>query len=90
MLLVFNIDCFKLKMSKKYHTLLINASTQKWPHIWINCILKDSKGFMWFGTLSGLNKYDSYKFKIFNIRRDTVSLIDDLIVSINEEPDDKL
>lgn len=34
-------------------------------HNQVNSILKDSKGFMWFGTLSGLNRYDGYKFKIF-------------------------
>jgi len=28
----------------------------------INTIMKDSKGFMWFGTQSGLNKYDGYEF----------------------------
>ncbi len=31
----------------------------------INCILQDEKGFMWFGTQSGLNKYDGYKFEVF-------------------------
>jgi len=29
------------------------------------CILQDSKGFMWFGTRDGLNKYDGYKFVIY-------------------------
>ena len=27
----------------------------------VNYIFKDSKGFMWFGTASGLNRYDGYK-----------------------------
>lgn len=28
-------------------------------------IFQDSKGFMWFGTYNGLNRYDGYNFKIF-------------------------
>ncbi len=28
----------------------------------INSILQDTKGFMWFGTNDGLNKYDGYNF----------------------------
>jgi len=28
-------------------------------------ILQDSKGFMWFGTEDGLNKYDGYNFKVY-------------------------
>ena len=27
----------------------------------VNAILKDSKGFMWFGSYDGLMKYDGYK-----------------------------
>jgi ligand-binding sensor domain-containing protein/serine phosphatase RsbU (regulator of sigma subunit) len=29
------------------------------------CILQDNKGFMWFGTQDGLNKYDGYNFKVY-------------------------
>jgi signal transduction histidine kinase/ligand-binding sensor domain-containing protein/DNA-binding response OmpR family regulator len=33
---------------------------------WIKCIYKDSKGFIWFGTNNGLNRFDGYKFEIFH------------------------
>jgi len=29
-------------------------------------IFQDSRGFFWFGTEDGLNKYDGYKFKLFS------------------------
>ncbi len=32
----------------------------------ITSILQDDKGFMWFGTFNGLNRYDGYRFEIFN------------------------
>ena len=31
----------------------------------IVCMTQDKKGFMWFGTYDGLNRYDGYHFKIF-------------------------
>ena len=32
----------------------------------VNGIVKDKYGFMWFGTWGGLNRYDGYKFTIYN------------------------
>ncbi|HUW12684.1 MAG TPA: two-component regulator propeller domain-containing protein [Anaerolineae bacterium] len=34
-------------------------------HSTVNCILQDSKGFMWFGTDDGLNKYDGHSFTVY-------------------------
>lgn len=31
----------------------------------VNTILQDKKGFMWFGTKDGLNRYDGQSFRIF-------------------------
>jgi ligand-binding sensor domain-containing protein/signal transduction histidine kinase len=31
----------------------------------IVCMAQDKKGFMWFGTYDGLNRYDGYHFKIY-------------------------
>ena len=52
----------------------------------INVILKDSKGFMWFGTYDGLNKYDGYKFTIFkNDPNDEHSILSNFIKDIVED-----
>ncbi|MEQ9482947.1 two-component regulator propeller domain-containing protein [Coleofasciculus sp. F4-SAH-05] len=54
----------------------------------IICILEDSKGFMWFGTEYGLNKYDGYKFTYYIYDfLDSRSLSDNFINSIYEDKD---
>ena len=31
----------------------------------VTCIAQDTRGFMWFGTEDGLNKYDGYSFTVY-------------------------
>jgi ligand-binding sensor domain-containing protein len=31
----------------------------------VNCILQDQKGFFWFGTFNGLNRYDGYQYTAY-------------------------
>ena len=51
----------------------------------INCILKDERGFMWFGTPAGLYRYDGYLFTHFQAdSQDSSSLPDSYIESIQE------
>jgi len=60
-------------------------------HNQVNTILKDPDGFLWFGTMSGLNRYDGYSFKIFNKKHnDSTSLVDNYVLSLYELPDGKI
>ena len=57
----------------------------------VNCVLKDSRGFMWFGTPAGLYRYDGYTFKNFQCdSQDGSSLPDSYINSIQEALDGTL
>ena len=51
----------------------------------INCILKDSRGYVWLGTPAGLYRYDGYTFYNFQCNsQDGSSLPDSYIISIQE------
>lgn len=53
----------------------------------ITCFLKDSRGFMWIGTNSGLNRYNGFGFKVFrNDLRDPSSISNNYVNSIFEDP----
>jgi signal transduction histidine kinase/DNA-binding response OmpR family regulator/ligand-binding sensor domain-containing protein len=32
----------------------------------VQCLLKDRQGFLWIGTSRGLNRFDGYRFKVFD------------------------
>jgi signal transduction histidine kinase/ligand-binding sensor domain-containing protein/DNA-binding response OmpR family regulator len=54
-------------------------------HNQVNCIYKDSRGFMWFGTMSGLNRFDGYTFKKYRHNPDDSSSINDSYISLIKE-----
>ncbi|MEO5594133.1 MAG: two-component regulator propeller domain-containing protein [Chitinophagaceae bacterium] len=56
------IFVFSQRQNIKFDHLDINSGLSQ-NHIL--CALQDSRGFMWFGTHDGLNKYDGYKFTIY-------------------------
>jgi signal transduction histidine kinase/ligand-binding sensor domain-containing protein/DNA-binding response OmpR family regulator len=57
----------------------------------VNCIFKDSRGFMWFGTMSGLNRYDGFSCRIFrHDAADPASISDDYVTAITAAPGNKL
>ncbi|MBN1184287.1 MAG: response regulator [Bacteroidales bacterium] len=52
----------------------------------VDCILKDSRGFMWFGTWNGLNRFDGYDFVVYrNDNQDTSSIGDNFNYALIED-----
>ncbi|HEV9035813.1 MAG TPA: two-component regulator propeller domain-containing protein, partial [Puia sp.] len=57
----------------------------------ITSIYKDARGFMWFGTVSGLNRYDGYQTRVFkHDPQDPHSIADNYIEQIFEGPGGKM
>ena len=57
----------------------------------INCIFKDSKGFVWIGTPYGLNRYDGYRVRTFYSNlRDTTTMRDNYTDRVFEDAEGQL
>ena len=49
-------------------------------------MLQDRKGFLWFGTANGLNRYDGYSFAVYtNDPSDSTTISDNGILSLYED-----
>ena len=52
----------------------------------VGSILEDSRGFFWFATRSGLNRFDGQNFKVYRFHpNDSTSLIENQIKSLVED-----
>jgi ligand-binding sensor domain-containing protein/signal transduction histidine kinase/CheY-like chemotaxis protein/AraC-like DNA-binding protein len=56
----------------------------------VDCILKDSHGFMWFGTWNGLNRFDGYSFVVYKSENLPNSLSNNFIYAICEDKNGNL
>ena len=54
-------------------------------------IIQDRRGYLWFGTATGLNRYDGYEFIVYtNDANDSLSISDNEITSLYEDADGNL
>jgi signal transduction histidine kinase/ligand-binding sensor domain-containing protein/DNA-binding response OmpR family regulator len=52
----------------------------------ISAIIQDRKGFLWFGTKDGLNKFDGYKFTVYRHNPfESTSLSDSYVTALLED-----
>ncbi|WP_176842372.1 hybrid sensor histidine kinase/response regulator transcription factor [Chitinophaga filiformis] len=76
--------------SSHYNFSKLNTYTGL-SHNQVKAILKDHDGFLWFGTMSGLNRYDGYSCRVFRKNHnDSTSLPDNNIGALYELPDGKM
>jgi signal transduction histidine kinase/ligand-binding sensor domain-containing protein/DNA-binding response OmpR family regulator len=87
-LLVLSLSVFA--QSERYNFSKLDKYTGL-SHNQVNAILKDREGFMWFSTMSGLNRYDGYSCKVYrNKHNDSASLKDNNVLSLYELPNGKM
>jgi ligand-binding sensor domain-containing protein len=83
LLQMFFLSCYSQHKRIKFdHLTTENGLSQSN----ILCILQDSRGFMWFGTEDGLNRYDGYRIKVY--RKDhnsNQSLSNNHVTAITED-----
>jgi ligand-binding sensor domain-containing protein len=74
----------------QYRFTRVNV-TDGLSHNQIKTLFKDNSGFLWIGTISGLNRYDGYSFRVFmNDANDPTSLISSDVNKVFEGPDGKI
>ena len=87
-LLVLSFSLFA--QSERYNFSKLDTYTGL-SHNQVNAILKDADGFLWFATMSGLDRYDGYSFKVYrNKPNDSTSLFDNFVNSLYELPNGKM
>jgi signal transduction histidine kinase/ligand-binding sensor domain-containing protein/DNA-binding response OmpR family regulator len=83
-LLLFNL--FKPLHAADYPITSLLGIEQGLSNNSVRCIYQDKKGFLWFGTYDGLNRYDAYSFKVFrNNFNNPSSLTNNFINAIDED-----
>jgi len=71
-------------------------SQHGWEHIgpddglaqsYVSTVMQDSRGFLWFGTMHGLSRYDGYTFRnYYNEPSDSLTISPGLINALHECP----
>ncbi len=84
-LATLNISLSQPPSLKFEHLTTINGLS----HNKVQCILQDKHGYLWFGSIYGLNRYDGYNFKVYqNIPGDTTSIANNNIISLYQDKDE--
>lgn len=74
----FLLISFKLLADKNDLIFEKISETNGLSHRWVRTIVKDSEGFIWFGTMEGLNRFDGTSIKVFSEDyADTTNVISD-------------
>jgi signal transduction histidine kinase/ligand-binding sensor domain-containing protein/DNA-binding response OmpR family regulator len=85
-ILSFYIFLWTISIFSQQQNVYFQSIKQGIPNQFVRCILKDSRGFVWFGTNNGLAKYDGVNFVVYeNNPVDTNSLSYNSINAIFED-----
>src|SRR3972149_2633762 len=74
LLILITSQAFGQKQSLRFQHYTIDDGL---PQNFVDCILQDSRGFMWFGTWGGLCRFDGYTFKDYRQQIKEYSTVSD-------------
>jgi PAS domain S-box-containing protein len=78
LVLLSNFTLFSQKEDIQFEHLSMRDGLSMNP---VMAIAQDQKGFLWFGTQDGLNRYDGYSFKVFKYTEDDPASISDNFIT---------
>lgn len=78
------IGSIKAGSNKSFH--FIQLPFEGLSHHTVNSIFQDADGFLWFGTINGLNRYDGLGYKVYHAGNGSkLNLSNDYINSIHQD-----
>ena len=90
--ILLSVFCFNLKAENPNDIVFENISVkQGLSQLSVVAIFQDSKGFMWFGTRDGLNRYNGYNFEVFrHDESDSTTISDGYILCVSEDSEHRI
>ncbi|GAF03824.1 two-component regulator propeller domain-containing protein [Saccharicrinis fermentans] len=80
------IFCFLFVVAQKQYSFLQVDNADGLVNNQVTCIHKDTRGFIWIGTMAGISRYDGTSFVNYkHSTTDTASIVDNYIVNIQED-----
>ncbi|GAA3615372.1 ATP-binding protein [Flavivirga amylovorans] len=77
--------CSSISQNRKLEYIQKYTISEGLAHNGVTSILEDSRGFLWFGTFDGVNRFDGYKFTIFKNTVDKDILTSNRVRSLAED-----
>ncbi len=85
---LFPVVCFSQRPSLYFEKLTVRNGLS---HNKVNCIVQDSRGFIWLGTDDGLNRFDGRQFTHFkSVPGDTTTVSGNIINDLLEDREGRL
>ena len=85
--LVLSSPCHAQQRGLRFDRLSVDDGLS---NAWVQSILKDSRGFLWFGTQDGLNRYDGAEMRIYRSGPDPGSLPSSVAMVLFEDSHKRL
>jgi len=91
-IIILFVFCVNLNAENPNDIVFENISVKEGlSQLSVVAIFQDSKGFMWFGTRDGLNRYNGYNFEVFqHDESDSTTISDGYILCISEDNEHRI